>query len=218
MTHVKVCCIQNEEEIALAARRGAAAVGFVSEMPSGPGVLSEEKIAALVPEVPEGVLSFLLTSATDAATVVDQVRGAGVDAVQAVDRVSAETHGSLRSELSGVTIVQVVHVSGQESVREAARVAPRVDALLLDSGRPDTAHRELGGTGRTHDWEASRRIRERVDVPVWLAGGLRPGNVAEAVRTVRPHGVDVCSGLRPDGFLDEDLLSSFAEAVRGATA
>ena len=218
MTHVKVCCIQNEEEIALAARRGAAAVGFVSEMPSGPGVLSEEKIAALVPEVPEGVLSFLLTSATDAATVVDQVRGAGVDAVQLVDRVSAETHGSLRSELPGVTIVQVVHVSGQESVREAARVAPRVDVLLLDSGRPDTAYRELGGTGRTHDWEASRRIRERVDVPVWLAGGLRPGNVAEAVRTVRPHGVDVCSGLRPDGFLDEDLLSSFAEAVRGATA
>jgi phosphoribosylanthranilate isomerase len=92
-------------------------------------------------------------------------------------------------------------------------VAPHVNAILLDSGNPSAAVKELGGTGRVHDWELSRRIREAVDVPVYLAGGLRPENVAEAVARVGPFGLDVCSGVRSDGRLDRDKVEGLIRAA-----
>ncbi|MEL7362634.1 MAG: hypothetical protein AAFN13_11225, partial [Bacteroidota bacterium] len=100
-----------------------------------------------------------------------------------------------------------------DELAEAARVAPHVDALLLDSGRPSAAIPELGGTGRTHDWSLSRRIVEAVDTPVFLAGGLRASNVGEAIRAVRPFGIDLCSGVRTDGALDPVKLGAFFKAV-----
>jgi phosphoribosylanthranilate isomerase len=98
-------------------------------------------------------------------------------------------------------------------LEEAVDSARHADALLLDSGRPDMAVKELGGTGRVHDWEVSRAIRDAVEVPIFLAGGLGPDNVAEAVRAVQPFAVDVCSGLRTDGWLDEAKLRAFVAAL-----
>lgn len=216
MTKIKICCIQNSEEIELAARYDADAVGLVSDMPSGPGILSDTEIEDLAPRVPMRTRTVLLTSETGAGAIGRQIERFGVDAVQLVDRVSSDTHRALRAGHPDVQIIQVIHVGGTEAVDEAARVAGGVDMLLLDSGRPDAEERQLGGTGRTHDWTTSRRILEAVDVPVWLAGGLDPDNVVEAVRAVRPHGVDVCSGLRPGGRLDEELLRAFARGVRRA--
>ena len=119
----------------------------------------------------------------------------------------------LREALPGIAIVQVIHVRGAESVDEARRVAPYVHAILLDSGNPAAAVKELGGTGRVHDWGVSAAIRQAVDVPVWLAGGLRTDNVAEAVRRVGPFGLDVCSGVRTHGVLDQDKLEAFIRAA-----
>ena len=102
-----------------------------------------------------------------------------------------------------------------KSVDEAIAVAPHVDAILLDSGNQSLAIKELGGTGRTHDWSLSRRIREAIDVPIFLAGGLNPTNVAAAIREVQPFGIDVCSGLRTEGDLDPQKLSEFIRAIRG---
>lgn len=216
MTKIKICCIQDREEVDLAVRHGASAVGLVSAMPSGPGVIEDKKIAELVSAVPEPVSSFLLTAETDPGQLVEQGHRFGPDVLQLVDRVPVEGYQRIRAELPGTGIVQVIHVVGSESLREAKRVAPEVDMLLLDSGRPDAETKELGGTGRTHDWAVSRSIRKRVDVPVWLAGGLDPENVGEAVAEVEPHGVDVCSGLRTNTSLEEELLARFAAAVRGA--
>lgn len=217
MTRVKICCIGSVDEARLAVRHGASALGLVSAMPSGPGVIEEERIAEIARAVPPAVSTFLLTSETEADAIVAQQRRCGTDTLQLCDRVPPEVHGELRDELPGVSLVQVVHVTGEESLEEAERVAPHVDALLLDSGRPDGPVKELGGTGRVHDWTISRRIRETVDVPVFLAGGLDPGNVAAAVDAVRPFGVDLCSGVRTDGRLDESKLAAFMQAVAGAT-
>ena len=115
----------------------------------------------------------------------------------------------MREALPGVALVQVVHVTGPESVEEAIEIAPQVDAVLLDSGNQSLAVKELGGTGRTHDWTLSRKIREAIDVPLFLAGGLNPQNVANAIREVQPFGVDVCSGLRTNGNLDHEKLMQF---------
>ena len=139
--------------------------------------------------------------------------GAGRARYSLSDAVAPGTHAALRQALPGVAIVQVIHVADQESVDEAIAVSQHVDAILLDSGNPGLATKELGGTGRTHDWDLSRRIRDSVDRPVYLAGGLSADNVAEAIRVVRPFGVDVCSGVRTDGRLDTGRLAHFVEAV-----
>lgn len=115
-------------------------------------------------------------------------------------------------------MVQVVHVTGPESVDEAARLAPHVDAILLDSGNQRLAVKELGGTGRIHDWSLSRSIRERIGIPLFLAGGLTPENVGQAIEEVGPFGLDVCSGVRTEGKLDATKLKQFFRAVRSAGA
>jgi len=206
---VKVCCIASVEEARLAIECGASAVGLVSEMPSGPGVIPEELIAEVAARVPPPVATFLLTCRQDAASIIEQQRRCRVNTLQLCDRVPAGVYAELRARLPGVSLVQVVHVTGEESFEEALNVARHVDALLLDSGDQSLAVKELGGTGRTHDWRVSRRIVEASPVPVFLAGGLRPENVAEAVSTVGPFGLDVCSGVRTEGRLDVEKLRRF---------
>jgi phosphoribosylanthranilate isomerase len=212
-TRIKICCIARVEEGLAAVEHGAWAVGLVSEMPSGPGVISEALIAEIAAALPASVMTFLLTSRQDAAEIIAQQRRCRVTSVQICDRLRVGTYGDLREGMPGVSIVQVVHVRDGRALAEAEEVAPHVDAILLDSGDAASPTKRLGGTGRTHDWGVSRRICDRVDVPVFLAGGLTPENVADAVRRVRPFGVDVCSGVRTDGRLDVAKLRAFVEAV-----
>jgi phosphoribosylanthranilate isomerase len=215
-TRVKICCIKSVDEAELAVRLGASALGFVSAMPSGPGPIAEELIASIIPHVPQGIATFLLTSKPDAASIIDQQRRTRASTLQLVDAVPFEMYSSLRNALPGVSIVQVIHVTGPASIDRAKSVAPFVDAILLDSGNPTLAVKELGGTGRTHDWRISKMIRIQVSVPLYLAGGLRPENVADAVHEVHPYAVDVCSGVRSEGNLDEGKLSRFFNTVAEA--
>lgn len=212
---LKVCCIASIEEAWTAIRLGADALGLVGKMPSGPGVIPDERIAEIARSVPPPIGTFLLTSSQDPDAIARQVDAAGVSTVQIVDRVDFGAYARLREALPGRALVQVVHVTGPEAVAEAEVVARHVDAVLLDSGNPALAVKELGGTGRVHDWPLSRTVRERLDVPVFLAGGLRPDNVAEAIQSVGPFGLDVCSGVRTDGRLDEDKLAAFVRHRNG---
>ncbi len=216
VVRVKICCISTRREADTAVRAGADALGLVSEMPSGPGVVSLDAIAGIVPLVPPGVSSFLLTSKTRFGDIARQIAATGVGVVQLVDRVDGDVYRELRGAFPLLRLVQVVHVMDESAVGEAEAVAPLVDAVLLDSGDTRGAVKELGGTGRRHDWSISKRIRERIAKPVFLAGGLEPGNVVEAMETVRPFGLDVCSGVRTDGRLDENKLRWFIAAVRTA--
>jgi phosphoribosylanthranilate isomerase len=210
---VKVCCIQDENEAWTAIRLGASALGLVSAMPSGPGVIAEEVIARIATHVPPGVASFLLTSLRSPAAIAAQHRRLRTTALQLVDTLESGSYADLREALPGVGLVQVVHVTGPHAVDEAVSVAGSVDAILLDSGDPTLVVKELGGTGRRHDWALSRRIREAVAIPVYLAGGLRPENVPEAIESVGPFGLDVCSGVRTGGCLDPSRLEQFLAAV-----
>jgi phosphoribosylanthranilate isomerase len=215
-SRVKICCIGSVAEAWLAIRHGAAAVGLVSAMPSGPGVITEEVIARIAAAVPPPVATFLLTCEQDAAAIVAQQRRLGATTLQLCDCVAEGAYARLREALPGIRLVQVVHVTGEASVAEAVAAAPHVDALLLDSGSPTAAVKELGGTGRVHDWTISRRIREQVARPVFLAGGLTPENVRPAIDQVGPFGVDVCSGVRTAGRLDEAKLVAFMASAGGA--
>jgi phosphoribosylanthranilate isomerase len=213
---VKVCCISSVEEAALAVQLGAAALGLVSHMPSGPGVISEELIAEIVRTVPPSVGTFLLTSKQDVEAIIEQQRFCRTNCIQICDRLTSGEHHDLRKALPGISLIQVVHIVGAESIDEAVAASQGVDAILLDSGNQALTIRELGGTGRVHNWAISREIRERLSVPMFLAGGLNATNVRRAIEGVGPFGVDLCSGVRTNGKLDREKLQAFFDEVQAA--
>ncbi len=213
---IKICCISSVAEAQLAIRHGAAALGLVAKMPSGPGVIPEPVIAKIAATIPPAIGSFLLTSEQNVQSIIDQQHRCRVNTLQIVDRLQVGKYDDLRAALPGVSLVQVIHVTGEESFEEACSVAEQgVDALLLDSGDQRLAVKQLGGTGRIHDWSVSSRIRKAVNVPIFLAGGLRSDNVKDAIQAVQPFGIDLCSSVRTDGRLDEMKLARFFEAVKG---
>ena len=177
-------------------------------------MMQPETITEIAAAIPPGVASFLLTSKQDVKSIVEQQRRLRTNTIQLVDRLVEGTYKELKEALPGISVIQVIHVCGDESVEEAVSVSKDVDGILLDSGNQSLEIKELGGTGRTHNWEISRRIVELVNVPVFLAGGLNANNVKEAVRAVNPFGVDLCSGVRKNGNLDEKKLADFFKVVR----
>lgn len=215
---VKICCISSVAEARLAIEYGASALGLVSAMPSGPGVITEDEIAEIAATIPPPIGSFLLTSGQNVDSIVEQHRRCRTNCIQLCDRLTSGTTRELKAALPGIAVVQVIHVTGPESVQEACTAAESVDAILLDSGNPELKIKELGGTGRRHDWTLSREIRERVHVPLFLAGGLTESNVREAIAAIAPFGLDLCSGVRTDGKLDKLKLSRFFAAVQAATS
>lgn len=215
---IKICCIASVAEAELAIAHGASVLGLVSAMPSGPGVITDAGIAEIAAAVRArhgaAIRTFLLTARTSADAIAAQHAAAGTTTVQLVDHVPPAELRQLRARCPGVEMVQVIHVTGTASIDEAIAVAPWVDAVLLDSGNPGAAIKELGGTGRTHDWATSRRIRDAIaPTPLWLAGGLRAHNVADAVSAVAPYGLDLCTGVRHGGHLDAGLLGAFVGAL-----
>jgi len=210
---VKICCIASVEEANLAIKYGASALGLVSEMPSGPGVISLEEIAEIVQKIPPPIATFLLTCKQTVEEIVAQHWQCLTNTIQICDTLLDENYDKLKTALPTVKIVQVIHVADEDSIKEAMRISEKVDAILLDSGSQTLFIKELGGTGRRHDWKLSRKIVEAVEKPVFLAGGLNYENVREAVETVQPFGLDLCSGARTDGKLDLTKLEKFFAEV-----
>ncbi|AYQ32007.1 phosphoribosylanthranilate isomerase [Runella sp. SP2] len=210
---VKICCISSVAEARLAVAYGASALGLVGKMPSGPGVITDDLIAEIAQQVPPPISTFLLTSETSAASIIEHHQKVNTTTIQIVDALAEGTYRQIRAQLPAVKLVQVIHVIDERTVEEAIEVAQHVDALLLDSGNPNLQVKELGGTGRVHNWALSRKIRESISIPLFLAGGIRAENVREAIETVEPFGLDLCSSVRSNGQLDEQKLSTFFEAV-----
>ena len=211
--HIKICCISSITEAQMAISFGADALGLVGQMPSGPGIITDELINQIARAVPPPVASFLLTSQTTASGIIAHYQKVNTSVIQLVDAVSADTYHAIRLALPSIKLVQVIHVIDQKTLEEALAIAPNVDALLLDSGNPNLAIKELGGTGRTHNWALSQQIVARCGKPVFLAGGLNPNNVKEAIEAVKPFGLDLCSGVRTNNKLDPHKLEAFMKAV-----
>lgn len=210
---VKICCISSVEEARMAIAHGAAALGLVATMPSGPGPIPDNLILEIARTVPPPIATFMLTSETDAQAIIAHHTRTLTNTIQIVDELTAGSYDAIRTAIPSVKLVQVIHVMDEGSVEEAIRISTQVDALLLDSGNPKAAIKELGGTGRTHNWQLSRKIVERTRVPVFLAGGIHAGNVQQAISEVGPFGIDLCSSVRTDGKLDPVKLESFFAAL-----
>jgi len=214
-TRIKICCISSIDEAKLAISYGADALGLVARMPSGPGPIPDDLIASIAKYIHPPLASFLLTCEQSASAIIAHAQRTGTNTVQIVDELTEGTYHEIRTTLPYLKLVQVIHVIGDESIEQAKRVSDDVDALLLDSGNPKASVKTLGGTGNVHNWDVSAEIVRSVNVPVFLAGGLNAGNVQSAIERVRPFGVDICSGVRTNGMLDEDKLREFITAVQG---
>ena len=210
---IKICCISSIDEARAAVSFGASALGLVGPMPSGPGVIDDELIRRIARTIPPPIGTFLLTSETNADDIIAHHQRTLTNTIQLVDELQDAAYDKLRAAMPTIKLVQVIHVLDDASVDEALRIAEHVDALLLDSGNPNLAVKELGGTGRVHNWKLSRQIVEQARVPVFLAGGLNAGNVQAALEQVQPFGLDLCSSVRTNGNLDPRKLEAFFQAA-----
>src|ERR1035437_2299226 len=213
---IKICCITSENEARIAIESGASAIGLVARMPSGPGPIPDELIRQIAKTVPPPIRTFLLTSETSVKEIIEHHHRTNTNTIQIVDSLSSGTYSQIKAALPSVKIVQVIHVIDERSVDEAIEISEMVDAILLDSGNPKLKVKELGGTGRVHNWKFSKQIRDKSKCPVFLAGGLNSENVRQAIKEVRQFAVDVCSGVRTDGRLDREKLERFFREVLSA--
>ena len=210
---VKICCISSLQEAELAIELGASAIGLVSEMPSGPGVISENLISEIATSVPKNIDTFLLTSKQSSKEIVEQLKRCKTNTVQIVDNLVSGSYSIIRNEIPKIKIVQVLHVQNEKSIEDALKIQNSVDAILLDSGNQNLEIKELGGTGKTHNWEISKAIVEQIKIPLYLAGGLNSQNIIEAITKVKPYGVDLCSSVRTNGKLDKQKLTEFFKTL-----
>jgi phosphoribosylanthranilate isomerase len=210
---IKICCISSVEEARIAIEAGASALGLVGQMPSGPGVISDELIFQIVKTVPPPIGTFLLTSETSVKGIIKHHQRTLTNTIQLVDALTTGTYSELQNALPGIKLVQVIHVLDERSVEEAIKISEHVNAILLDSGNPNLQVKELGGTGRIHNWKLSRKIRDSISIPVFLAGGLKLENIRQALEEVQPFGIDLCNGVRTNGKLDRGKLNRFMDEV-----
>ncbi|MEY2884879.1 MAG: hypothetical protein RL490_2603 [Pseudomonadota bacterium] len=201
-------------EMQQAVAAGADAIGLVGRMPSGPGQIADDLIAVIAAATPPPVAAFLLTSETSADAIADHVRRTGVPVVQIVNHIDPAESARLARLIPHTRRVQVIHIEGSDAIGMIPVYAPHIHAFLLDSGRPGAAVPKLGGTGDVHDWNISAAFVAASPHPVFLAGGLTPANVGDAIARVRPFGVDLCSGIRTNGVLDGEKLAAFVAVVR----
>lgn len=213
---IKICCISSASEVAIALAGGADLLGFVAPPLGGMGVIDDERIADLIRLVPPGVTPIVVTGHTDLDGLIAQIDHTRPGAIQLVKATTPATRAALRERFPCLRILQVVHVHGEHAISDAMAAQQNSDGVLLDSSNPDKG--QLGATGTTHDWSISQRIVQACSVPVFLAGGLNPANIAEAIATVRPAGVDLCTGVRRAGQLEPDLVARFVSAARAGGA
>ena len=213
MVKVKICCISSIEEAKLAVAYGAAAIGLVGRMPSGPGIITDELIHAIAKTVPPPIHTFLLTSETTTDNIIEHHKKVNTTTIQIVDALSGREYHKIREAIPNVQLVQVIHVLDEGSIKEAIEISEFVDAILLDSGNPNLPTKVLGGTGKTHNWDLSKKIREKISLPIFLAGGINKDNIKKAIEHVQPYGIDLCSSVRTNGQLDESKLEELFKAI-----
>lgn len=214
-TRIKVCCISSIAEAQLAVAHGADALGLLGDMPSSPRAIDVDTAREIAKNTPPTVETFLLTASFSGTEIARQTEYCATTVVQVVQHIDASEYQRLIEMIPSVRRVQVIHVEDRTALDLIAMYEPYVHAFILDGGRANAAVADLGGTGRVHDWGISSEFVRRSTKPVFLAGGLKPHNVREAVSTVAPFGLDVCSGVRRDHKLDAQLLDEFTANLWG---
>lgn len=212
MLRVKICGNRTSDDLALAGRMGADAVGLiVSPRHRTEDAIAPATAAALLRDVPVFVNSVLVTHLLTAPEVLELHRTVPTSTIQLHDAIAPAEVEAIRRAIPHIPLIKAVGVTDEGAIEVARRFERYVDALLLDTHAGD----RIGGTGIVHDWSISRRIVAAVNKPVLLAGGLRPENIVQAIQEVRPYGVDVNSGVEfANGEKDPERVREFIRLAR----
>ena len=219
MFKVKICGIKRVEDANLAIEAGADALGFlVGQTHTSADFISPLTAKTIAASLPPGATPVLVTHLTDPDDVLNLAALVGMNTVQLHGEIWPEDVARLRRAAPNLTFLKAFHVTDEASLGYGDEFVGLVDGFVLDTVNSRTG--QIGGTGQTHDWRLSRRIVERhPSIPVILAGGLHPENVAEAIAAVGAFGVDVNSGTKgPDGFKAEGKVRAFVTNARQAFA
>src|SRR5262249_6130052 len=217
MVRVQIAGISSLDEALAAERAGADALGFTLRLPSGVhDGLTEAKARDIIAQLPPFVVSVAITYEATARAAVELCRYLGVMAVQLHGDFPTGELRLIRAALPHLKLIRAVHVTGPDAIARAHALERHVDALILDTYDPVSGRG--GATGKTHDWEVSRALVQAVRVPIILAGGLTPDNVATAIRRVEPWGVDVHTGVEdPDGTRNLAKIRAFIAQAKATT-
>lgn len=211
MVRVKICGIRSIDDAMAVVEAGADALGFLVDIKGAKSSVGSATAAAIISHMPPLVSSVAVTTETDAKAILRVIKNARATTVQLQGKVTPDTVRAVK--VFFVKVYVAIHMSDENAIEEAKRFEDAADAIILDSTDKSGA---LGGTGKTHDWNISRKIAESVSIPVILAGGLTPENVTEAVLKVRPYAVDVQSGVtNPDGSKSLEKVRLFVERAKG---
>jgi phosphoribosylanthranilate isomerase len=213
MARVKICGITSPEEATLAERAGAHAIGLlVGRVHAAADFVGPELAREICRALSPFVTPVLVTHLEDPEAIVNLAELVPCPVLQLHSDLGPATLRELRARLAARKLIGKVSVEGDDAVARASEIEPFVDAILLDTR--DRATDRVGGTGMVHDWSISARIAAGSRAPIILAGGLTPDNVAQAVRAVKPWGVDVNSGVETaDGRKDGGRIRRFVAAA-----
>jgi len=213
--HVKICGVRRPEDARLAAHLGADAVGVLvgQSHPSG-DFIAPSSAAAILRELPKQVIGVLVSHLEDPGALLELIDLIQPGALQVHSAMPPEAVQQIRRTKPDLLLSKAVHGNAGNPLEMIQRYGQVVDGFVADSCNPATG--QVGGTGLTHDWTISADLVRKALVPLWLAGGLTPSNVAAAIAQVQPWGVDVNSGVKgPDGFKCPQLLAAFIKAAKG---
>jgi len=208
VTRAKICGIRDEGARDVAVAAGADAVGFVVEISRSKRSIDRDDARTLIEGLPPFVSSVIVVEPESVAEAAKLALDTGADVIQVNDTLSFEELESLREMVSQRLVATIPARPGM--LDDAKRMSEVADALLIDSLEGG----KLGGTGTVHDWDMSADLVKNIALPVILAGGLDPENVALAIKTVRPYAVDVSSGVETDGSKDTMKIEAFLREVR----
>ena len=212
MVLVKICGIKSIEDARAAAEAGANELGFHVGLMGARAPLEAEQVGKIIAQLSAGVSSVMVTSIAEPEELIARAQETGAAILQLYGDATPEAIREVKKALPSLKVWQVLNVSDESSIAKAKEYEGAADAIALDTLNKETGVR--GGTGKTHDWNISKKIVESISIPVILAGGLNPDNVAEAIRTVRPYGVDVNSGVsNPDGSKNIEKVKAFIESA-----
>ncbi|NLZ30120.1 MAG: phosphoribosylanthranilate isomerase [Methanomicrobiales archaeon] len=210
---VKFCGTTSRMDMQCAIDAGCDALGFImGVVHQSSDVVTPAEAAEMIRWLPPFIEPVAVTHLQDPEDLIKLVRDSRCTTLQIQNTIEPFATDAIRDALPFVKIVKAVHVMDESAIRTGKLYEPYVDALLLDS----RTREKIGGTGIPHDWNISAEIVANSAIPVILAGGLTPENVAGAIRRVRPYGVDVHTGIKKDGIRDPEKTLAFAREARGA--
>ncbi|MEI6092818.1 MAG: phosphoribosylanthranilate isomerase [bacterium] len=208
---VQIAGVRNKQELNIIINSGATSIGFPLRLPVHKEDTSEQDAKALIKQIPSNIYKVLITYMDSSKEIIELATYLGTDMIQLHGEIKVSELATIKGKHPQIKIIKSLIVKQDnfsELKKTIAEFEDNVDFFITDTFDPDTG--ASGATGKTHDWEISKKIVKLSKKPVIIAGGLTPDNVGQAIKIIRPAGVDVHTGVENSlGEKEPALVNKF---------